>query len=257
MASAVERDWLDEYFAGEIVRERRLVYDDAGERVVKVECESLRGLVLNEKRVATSGGEGAAVLLERALADPAKAVEPSARAQALLQRIDFLAERGLVVVEGGSEGLLRSAIEIRGAGVDSLGQLRRRLGDAAIEDALTFEQKRELGRLAPDTFRLPSGRVAPIEYDRVGGPAISARIQELFGLRDGPKVAAGSVAVAVELLGPNYRPVQTTRDLASFWDNTYPDIRKQLRGRYPKHDWPENPSTAVASSRLGRGRRGG
>jgi ATP-dependent helicase HrpB len=255
MASAVERGWLDDCFAAEIEHERRLVYDDAGERVVTVESESFRGLVLSEKRAATSGGAGAGMLLERALADPATAVELSPRGQALLQRIDFLVDSGLESVEGGSTGLLRTAITLHGAGVDSLGQLRRRLGDAAIEAALTFEQKRELERLAPSTFRLPSGRVVPIEYDRVGGPAISARIQELFGLRDSPRVAAGRVAVAVEMLGPNYRPVQTTRDLASFWNNTYPDIRKELRGRYPKHDWPEDPWTAQASSRVGR-RRG-
>ncbi len=254
MASAVERAWLDEYFAAEIERERQLELDPVGERVVSVDRETFRGLVLSEQQVPTRAGAGSEVLLRHALAVPERVVNLSARGEMLLRRVDFACDHGFDLVVGGSEALLRRTIELHCSGVDSFAELRRSISDAAVEHALTFAQRRDLDRLVPESFRLPSGRVADIDYERVGGPAISARIQELFGLRESPKVAEGAVNVAVEMLGPNHRPVQVTDDLASFWEETYPEIRKELRGRYPKHDWPEDPWAAVASSRVGRRR---
>ena len=85
-------------------------------------------------------------------------------------------------------------------------------------------------------------------------PVVAARIQELFGLAVTPRLGGGRVPLVVELLAPNGRPAQVTDDLASFWRTTYADVRKELRGRYPKHDWPEDPTTAVPRSRPGRPR---
>jgi ATP-dependent helicase HrpB len=108
---------------------------------------------------------------------------------------------------------------------------------------------RTLAREAPADYRLPSGRTTPIRYAPDRPPVVAARIQELFGLATTPRLAGGRVALVVELLAPNNRPVQVTDDLASFWRTTYAEVRKQLRGRYPKHDWPEDPSRATPTSR--------
>ena len=126
--------------------------------------------------------------------------------------------------------------------------------DPILGQILGYEGRRSIDRLAPETIKLPCGRDAPVDYGRVGPPVASARIQELFGLRQGPRVMDGTVAVAFELLAPNQRPVQLTDDLAGFWERTYPQVRRELRGRYPKHDWPEDPWTATASSRTRRRR---
>lgn len=88
---------------------------------------------------------------------------------------------------------------------------------------------------------MPSGKVHPLVYEPGKPPVLAVRLQELFGLAETPRVAAGRVAVLLHLLGPNFRPVQITQDLRSFWDNTYEQARKDLRARYPKHSWPENP----------------
>jgi HrpA-like RNA helicase len=101
----------------------------------------------------------------------------------------------------------------------------------------------------PSTITLPSGRTARLDYRDDGSVFASVRLQELFGLAETPRVGRNQTPVTFELLAPNGRPVQTTRDLRSFWQNTYPQVRKELRGRYPKHPWPEDPWTAMPTHR--------
>ncbi|MGV3485119.1 MAG: ATP-dependent helicase HrpB [Planctomycetaceae bacterium] len=109
-----------------------------------------------------------------------------------------------------------------------------------------YSQLQLIDKHAPAALALPSGNSATIQYAS-GKPAMEARIQELFGWCETPRVAAGRVAIQLHLLGPNYRPQQITEDLASFWKQTYAVIRKELRRRYPKHNWPEDPQTATAT----------
>ena len=96
-----------------------------------------------------------------------------------------------------------------------------------------------INREAPERFTLPTGRRARLRYDVGKPPVLSARLQDLFGLQQTPRLAGGRILCVVEILAPNQRPVQITQDLAGFWTNTYPLVRKELRGRYPKHAWPE------------------
>jgi ATP-dependent helicase HrpB len=96
---------------------------------------------------------------------------------------------------------------------------------------------------------LPSGRTARLEYRDDGSVFAAVKLQELFGLAETPRVGPDRIPVTFELLAPNGRPVQVTRDLRSFWTNTYPAVRKELRGRYPRHPWPEDPWTAKATHR--------
>jgi ATP-dependent RNA helicase HrpB len=105
---------------------------------------------------------------------------------------------------------------------------------------------------APTHFAAPSGSAVPIDYDAEEGPKLSIRVQELFGLSVHPTIAGGRVPLLIELLSPAHRAVQMTRDLPGFWRGSYKDVRTDLRGRYPKHPWPENPLTAVPTRRAKR-----
>jgi ATP-dependent helicase HrpB len=125
----------------------------------------------------------------------------------------------------------------------------RTLDGVDVEAALTFDERRTLDRDAPETIRVPSGRSATLEYEDDGTMSASMKLQELFGLADTPTVGARKEPVRLALLAPNGRPVQTTRDLRSFWNTTYADVRKELRGRYPRHPWPEDPWTAMPTAR--------
>jgi ATP-dependent helicase HrpB len=137
------------------------------------------------------------------------------------------------------------------AGRVSLDEVRRLDLAEALSGSLTHHQRSALRADAPVAYELPSGRKAPIDYDGEA-PAVEARIQELFGQTSTPHLAGGRVPLVVRMLGPSYRPVQITDDLESFWRTTYPEVRKQLRGRYPKHNWPEDPFSAQPTSKTGR-----
>ena len=131
-------------------------------------------------------------------------------------------------------------------GLRSFSELRTAAGHGGLERAL-------LGRLgpgaehllrdvAPERIRLPGGRQARVRYARNQAPWVASRLQDFFGLRETPSVARGKVPLVVHLLAPNQRPVQTTTDLAGFWERLYPKVRRELSRRYPRHAWPENPN---------------
>ncbi len=140
----------------------------------------------------------------------------------------------------------------------SLGDVRRRsdLGRVkprvALGALLDWRQGREVDQLAPTHVEVPSGSRLPIDYSLEGGPVLAVRLQEVFGLAESPTVANGTVPVVMHLLSPAHRPVQVTTDLASFWATGYADVRRELRGRYPKHHWPEDPFTASATAKAKR-----
>ncbi|WP_245579252.1 ATP-dependent helicase HrpB [Algoriphagus mannitolivorans] len=113
--------------------------------------------------------------------------------------------------------------------------------------SLSFEQQQQLQQLAPEKIQVPSGSFITIEYKPEGEtPLLSVRLQELFGLLDTPRVNQGKVSLLIEMLSPGYKPVQLTQDLKSFWANGYFEVKKELKRRYPKHEWPENPTEAEA-----------
>jgi ATP-dependent helicase HrpB len=110
---------------------------------------------------------------------------------------------------------------------------------------LPYAQQRRLETLAPTHLAVPTGSRVRIDYLSEGGPAVAVRLQEVFGLTDTPRIVQGRIPLIFQLLSPARRPVQVTRDLASFWRGAYADVRKDLRGRYPRHHWPENPLEAI------------
>ena len=145
------------------------------------------------------------------------------------------------------EVVARAALDLL-SGTD-LKQLR----DAKVKDVLfhqlTAQQQRTLKQAAPDRIELPTGRAAVVDYAAEAGPTVAARLQEFFGLPEVARLAGGKVPVVLQLLAPNHRPVQVTTDLASFWANVYPQVRKELSRRYPRHSWPEDPLAANPESR--------
>jgi ATP-dependent helicase HrpB len=120
---------------------------------------------------------------------------------------------------------------------------------AVLLQTLSWEQRRALGVLAPTHVAVPTGSRIAVEYGDPAAPSIAVRLQELFGLADTPRLAGGAVPVTLHLLSPARRPVQVTRDLAGFWRSSYFDVRKDLRGRYPKHEWPDDPLAAAPTRR--------
>jgi ATP-dependent helicase HrpB len=129
---------------------------------------------------------------------------------------------------------------------------RRALDELALSPAIGWDLQQRLDRLAPDRIPVPSGRTARVEYQADGTASVSVKLQELFGLTDTPRLGPRQEPLLLVLLAPNGRPVQTTRDLGSFWARTYPEVRRELRGRYPRHPWPEDPWTAQPTARTTR-----
>ena len=159
--------------------------------------------------------------------------EPDEKSRQLLRRIAFAGVEATVqelVIEAA-----RSA---------------RRLSDLCLtEDALPWDVRQRLDRQAPASLTVPSGRSMTIEYGDGGTASVSVKLQELFGLAETPRIGPSKTPITFHLLAPNGRPVQTTQDLKSFWDRTYPEVRKELRGRYPRHPWPDDPWNAPATHR--------
>jgi ATP-dependent helicase HrpB len=120
----------------------------------------------------------------------------------------------------------------------------------ALKARLTWEQLRLLEARAPVSLAVPSGSNVKIDYGSGEQPVLAVKLQEMFGLADTPRVAEGRVRVLLHLLSPARRPVQITQDLKGFWDTGYPEVRKDLKGRYPKHPWPDDPWNAVPTGRV-------
>src|SRR5260370_39236610 len=114
---------------------------------------------------------------------------------------------------------------------------------------LPWELRARLEREAPTHFEAPTGTMLAIDYEAEQGPTIAVRLQELFGLNTHPSIAKGAVPLVLELLSPAQRPVQVTRDLPGFWRGSYAAVRSDLRGRYPRHPWPEDPANAMPTRR--------
>ncbi|MEN3379611.1 MAG: ATP-dependent helicase HrpB, partial [Hyphomicrobiales bacterium] len=119
----------------------------------------------------------------------------------------------------------------------------------ALTELLPWPLRRRLDTEAPTHFEAPTGTHATIDYEAEAGPTISIRLQELFGLDKHPSIAGGRIPLVIELLSPGHKPVQITRDLPGFWRGSYAAVRSDMRGRYPRHPWPENPLDAPPTRR--------
>jgi ATP-dependent helicase HrpB len=121
--------------------------------------------------------------------------------------------------------------------------------DEALKSNFDWPLRQRIEQLAPTRLLVPSGMERPIAYDTDSHPVLAVKLQELFGLAETPRVADGRVPLTLHLLSPGGKPLQITQDLRSFWQNTYPEVKKEMKGRYPKHPWPDDPWTATATHR--------
>jgi ATP-dependent helicase HrpB len=122
----------------------------------------------------------------------------------------------------------------------------------AVTALVPWNLRKRLDAEAPTHFTAPTGSAVPIDYEAEQGPTVSIRVQELFGLAKHPSIAGGRVPLVIELLSPAHRPVQVTRDLPGFWRGSYAQVKAEMRGRYPRHPWPDDPLTAPATRRAKR-----
>lgn len=249
IASAIDPAWLEELFPQSISQDRSLEYDPDRDRVVARVRTRYLDLVLQERVDTRVDPNEAGQVLASALKDQIESIiQSDERLASLVARIGFAAhhlpERGFPILDQGTWiGLLTQAA----AGKQSRQQVIHAIHDT-LGNSLIYPLDRLLEEVAPETIQVPTGSRIRLTYhaDPAQPPVLAVRLQEMFGLLETPKVATGRVAVLLHLLGPNYRPVQVTRDLVSFWNNTYPQVRKDLRAQYPKHSWPDDPLTAPA-----------
>jgi ATP-dependent helicase HrpB len=162
---------------------------------------------------------------------------------AFQSRVGFAAGHGPLTPLDAAE--VESALASLATGLKSFAELESAARGGgllrAIERQMPPQSRRLLDEVAPSSVRLPRGRQVPVHYELNQPPWIASRLQDFFGMRETPTVGRGAVPVVVRLLAPNQRPVQMTSDLAGFWQRLYPQVRKELSRRYPKHAWPENP----------------
>ena len=252
-AARIERETIEELFATQIVDEVAMAFDRAWRSVRARRVRRLGALRLDEAPVAIADAEAAARALAAGIADLGSGVLPWTKEQkALRERATYLratlGEEWPDLSDAGMAGdvewlvpVLVGKTALSEVGADDLG--------AALESLLPWGRRREIDRLLPSHFAAPSGSHLPIDYGAENGPALEVRVQELFGMDRHPSVAGGKVPLLLVLLSPAHRPIQTTRDLPGFWRGSWKDVAKDLKGRYPRHYWPENPLEAAATAR--------
>ena len=248
LASAVDREWLDlePLAAANLTTGEELLYHPSRRQVEARLQTRWMDLVLDETPTAIRDEAAAAALLAREAAAQFDRVSPSldSAAGAFLARLRWLAgaaaDLGLPTLDDAAlKGLLPDLCQ----GLRSLDEVQAADWLSPLHAAVGYDRLPEIERLAPTHLDLPNGKRFARQYDSSGPPILAVRIQELFGVPETPRLAGDRIPVLLHLLGPNHRPQQVTSDLASFWKNTYPTVKKELRRRYPKHAWPDDPLT--------------
>ena len=254
LAAPLGRQQLLEYFADRIRSAERIEWSTRDEAVLARRTLELDGLVLEEKPLAAPAVEAARAAMLHGLRELGIGALPWDRETRDLQaRSEFVrrelgdSPQAAAWPESSDAALLRSLDEWLGPWLDGITR-RSQLAGLALADALrarlSYEQQRLLAEWAPTHLTLPGGARVRVDYLDESAPLVSVRLQEVFGMAATPLLGRQRVPVTLRLLSPAQRPVQVTRDLQSFWRGAYAQVRKDLRGRYPKHHWPENPLEA-------------
>ena len=253
LAAPLSRGALDEHFAAQITEERSVEWDDRAERVAARKRTVLGALVLADDPLRDVDPADAAAALARALtASGIDALPWSDGARRLRQRLAFLHQCRDGWPDVSDAALARSIdawLAPRILGMRSRADVARLDLGAALLQRLTWQQRAELDELAPSHITVPSGSRVPIDYTDPAQPVLAVRLQEMFGCAETPRIGGGRIPLTLHLLSPAQRPLQVTRDLAGFWRTSYFDVRREMRGRYPKHDWPEDPLAATPTAR--------
>jgi ATP-dependent helicase HrpB len=251
LAAPVTLEEIEAHFADQIEQESVVSWDAESGAVRARERERLGALVLRERPTATpSPAAVAAALLGAVAQDGLRDLSWTDGARQLQQRIDFVRRLDPSWPDVSDAWLAATVSDWLAPYVDGLTRRDelRRLDLAGILLAmLDWEQRAKLDELAPSHLVVPSGSRIRIDYGDPQSPALAVRLQELFGLTETPRIGRGRVPLTLHILSPAHRPVQVTTDLAGFWRTGYFEVRKELKGRYPKHYWPDDPLQAVAT----------
>lgn len=252
-AAEITRTEIEEGLPGAIVSGAQVYFDEPSREVRARRSTRLGAIVFEETPLPRpSGPEAAAVLAEGLKKLGLQVLNFGKEAAQLRDRIGFLHRSlGEPWPDVGDEALLERLDDwfvpfqndTRGLNDVSQGSLRD-----GLMALLPHGAGRDLDRLAPTHFETPAGQRHPIRYDGEE-PVLTVRVQELFGLKTHPVIGGGKLSLLLELTSPAHRPIQTTRDLPGFWAGSWKDVRADMRGRYPKHPWPEDPAEAAATHR--------
>jgi ATP-dependent helicase HrpB len=252
LAASLTRDDIESLFADQIKESDIVRWDSRQGVVVANRQRKLDALILDDRALPTPDPEAIAQAMTAGVREMGLAALPwSDASQTLRSRVRFL--KRIFPDDGwpdlGDDALLATLgdwLTPYLAGMTRRSHLERLDVFAIIQDLIPHELKRRLDRLAPRHVAIPSGADITIDYEGDGDPVLRARLQEMFGLAETPRIADGKAALRVELLSPARRPLAVTQDLKSFWANAYPQVRAEMRGRYPKHPWPEDPLNTPA-----------
>ena len=252
LAARLDPAELRAAFESRLEREDRLE-PDAGGRLRAKELVRLGQLVIEERLIADPDPALiASALFDQVRRDGLAALPWAEASRSLRARAAFL--RGF---DPAAPDLSESALMAKLdawlapilAGKRSLGHLTDQDLADALQSLIPYDARRRLDAEAPTRFQAPTGSQFVIDYAAEGGPRVEVRVQELFGLRQHPAVAGGRAPLTLALLSPAHRPIQLTRDLPGFWAGSWAEVRKEMRGRYPKHPWPEDPAAAEPTRR--------
>jgi ATP-dependent helicase HrpB len=251
-ASAVDRAWIPD---DQLKTEAMVEFDEATGKVAARRRVLFDDLVLEEGHAPMPSGDEVAAVLANAAVDHLDRAFPGddPAVAGFRTRVQCLAgwmpELNLPSLDDAElHGLLLQFA----VGRRSLEGLRKAPWLEAMKSLFTWQQLQAIEREAPERIEVPSGSRIAVQYEVGRPPVVAVRIQEVFGLLETPRIGHGRVPVLMHLLAPNMRVAQVTDDLASFWKNAYLQVRKDLRARYPKHAWPEDPYTAQPQRRPGR-----
>jgi ATP-dependent helicase HrpB len=255
LAAQITQDEIEQHFAEHIESVDEISFDRGAMALRARRKRALHAITLSEATLAVSPSEDTArIFADGLIAVGLDRLPWSKAAKQWRDRVMFLRQ-----AEGGSwpdlsdDGLIARRDDwLVPALYDKIALKDISTGDLsdALMALLPWEMRARLDREAPTHFEAPTGSVLAIDYEAEQGPTIAVRLQELFGLNTHPSVAAGKVPLVLELLSPAQRPVQVTRDLPGFWRGSYSAVRSDLRGRYPRHPWPEDPANALPTRRV-------
>jgi ATP-dependent helicase HrpB len=251
LAAPLEKAEIEQHFADLILTQEEVRWDETAGRVVARRLRRLGALILADQPLPQPDPTAVTTALLSGLQSLGIGRLPwSESAQHLRERLAFLHQTMPTVWPDVSDAaLLQQLPEWLGpflSNVRSLTEVNRLDLSEALLGWLPggWSQRQELDRLAPAHVEVPTGSRIKLDYTDPTVPVLAVRLQEVFGLLDTPRVAGGQIPLTMHLLSPGYRPVQVTRDLRSFWATGYFEVRKDMRGRYPKHYWPDNPLEA-------------
>jgi len=253
-AAPITLSEIEEVFALQIREANEVDWDPEAGRVRAFRRRRLGALILSEGPLADPPAEAVAgALIEGIRAAGLQALPWSKETRQLRERIGFLHHLDPEAwPDTSDEALLAGLEEWLGpflGGMRSLDDLRRLELTQPLLNGVGWKRRETLDRMAPTHLEVPSGSHVHLDYSDPEAPVLAVRLQEVFGLTETPRIADGRVPITLHLLSPARRPVQVTRDLASFWRDAYFEVRKDMRGRYPKHYWPEDPLEAEATRR--------